>query len=148
MSTAQPRRVGIRAQLARTWRRWAGVGLPFLVVACAEGYGTDDEALFLTHGMSQEEMLRAMNRIGQQKHLGYQCHYQLLPGCVLVVEARRLFRGREPNSVPLVGKEAVISTRAAADEHDVMVRAPGSSAVRPFPAQSFLRAPAGCKRFR
>jgi hypothetical protein len=43
-----------------------------------------------------------------------------------VVEAKRLFR--QPISVPLMGKEAVISKGAAADEHDVVVRARGSPA--------------------
>ncbi len=127
MSTAQPQCVCTRVnQPIRAWRRWAGLCLALLVIACVEGYGTDDETLVLTFGMSQEDTLRAMNHIGQQRHLDHQWHYQLRPACVLLVEAKRLLLSNKTISVPLSGKESVILKGEVADEHEVVVRTQGS----------------------
>lgn len=75
------------------------------LVGCSEGYPTQHGVLNLSHGMSQERVLAAMNQLGHEQPSDFHWHYQLLPGCVLEVHARRFLGGRAPQQLPLRGAE-------------------------------------------
>lgn len=69
--------------------------------------------------MSQDRVLEAMNQLGHQQPSDFHWHYQLLPGCVLEVHARRFWGGRAPLQVAL--REASIRESRAADTGDYTV---------------------------
>ncbi len=87
--------------------------------ACSDGYPTQEDALILHHGMSQERVLEAMNQLGHQQPSDFHWHYQLLAGCVLEVHARRFWGSRAPLQVAI--REAGIRESRAADTGDYTV---------------------------
>lgn len=80
------------------------------LIACADGYPTEDGVLFLSHDMGQQRAMEAMNQLGHQQPSDYHWHYRLLPGCVLEVHARKFWGGRAPVQLPLRHSD-VLQTR-------------------------------------
>jgi hypothetical protein len=105
------------AQRALGWL--SALLLACLLVACSEGYSTKEGALILRHGMSRERVLEAMNQLGHEQPSDFHWHYQLLPGCVLEVHARRFWGARSPQQVAI--REAEIRENRAADTGEFTV---------------------------
>ncbi|MFN7122647.1 MAG: hypothetical protein ACK4NM_11500 [Hydrogenophaga sp.] len=97
------------------WRLGAWL-LVCTLAACSEGYSTQQGALALSHGMSQERVLAALNKLGHEQPSDFHWHYRLLPGCVLEVHARRFWGGRAAQQVAIRGAE-IRESRAADTGH-------------------------------
>lgn len=110
------------------WRRvvlsCAVVGL----VACADGYPSEDGTLVLTYGMSREAVLKAMNTIGHHGYLEHRWRYEADAACQLRVRSDAL-EGDE-TILPAATPGLVTRVVAAGGDHSHMVflHLPGSSA--------------------
>ena len=59
-----------------------------LLVACSDGYPTEDEPQIDRSRRTQPQLLAAMNSLGAEKHLAAHWQYALVPACVLVIRVR------------------------------------------------------------
>lgn len=65
--------------------RAVAAGSLLALVACSDGYPTEDLPTSNPSQMSQAELLEALNRLGAQPHLAHRWRYALEPGCQLVI---------------------------------------------------------------
>jgi len=103
----------------QTAGRMGALLLACTLVACSEGYSTQDGVLTLSHGMSKDQVLAAMNQLGHEQPSDFHWHYQLLPGCVLEVHARRFWGSRAPKQVDI--RELAVQERRASETGDFTV---------------------------
>lgn len=103
----------------RTAGRVGGLLLACTLAACSEGYSTQQGVLTLSHGMSKEQVLAAMNKLGHEQPSDFHWHYRLLPGCVLEVHARRFWGGRAAQQVAIRGAGIRESRAADTGDHTV-----------------------------
>ncbi len=108
-------------------RRGLLLALAALLVACADGYPSEDGALHLSHDMALDKALGAMHHLGHRRQLDHHWHYELLPGCVLQAQARRFLRDREPVQVALQRSAAVVEKDATTGNHAVRVAPAGDA---------------------
>ena len=108
-----------RSAVQRTAGRLGAVLVACTLAACSEGYYTQQGVLTLSHGMSREQVLAAMNKLGHEQPSDHHWHYQLLSGCVLEVHARRFWGSREPQQVAI--REAEVHKDRASDTGDFSV---------------------------
>jgi hypothetical protein len=66
-----------------------------MLAACSGGYPTDDEPLVLTHGMSRDAALEAMEIIGMSADRHAHWRYEPRAGCRLGIESRALDGGKK-----------------------------------------------------
>jgi len=101
-------------------RTWAGVlCLPALValVACSDGYPTEDVPQIDPARMTQAQLLAALNELGAEPHLGKRWRYALRDGCELEIAVRDGERQR--HRVVLEG--AAIASRSAAGMTEILL---------------------------
>jgi len=107
MKTAAATTRGSRAE--RTWAgAWCLSALAALV-ACSDGYPTEDVPQIDPARMSQAQLLAALNELGAEPHLGKRWRYALREGCELEIAVRD--GGRQRDRVVLEG--AAIASRSA-----------------------------------
>ena len=81
---------------ADTCRRLSTLLMVSALVACSDGYPTQESVLMLSHDMGQQRAMDAMNQLGHQQPSDYHWLYRLLPGCELEVHARKFWGDRAP----------------------------------------------------
>jgi hypothetical protein len=79
------------------------------LVACSDGYPTEDEPSIDPARMSQAQLLAALNELGAGPHLGKRWRYALRDGCQLEITVRDGERQR--HRVELEG--AAVASRSA-----------------------------------
>lgn len=113
----------------RRWKALPGFVLAAALMglgACADGYPTDDGALVLSHGMSREATLKAMNTIGHHGYLEHRWRYALDADCHLRVRSK----GLETGDVSLHAASPGLFTRvvvAGESAHLVFVHVPDAA---------------------
>lgn len=94
--------------------------------ACADGYPTEDEPLVLTHGMSRDAALEAMEIIGKRNYLDDRWRYELGDDCRLRIESRALAGGTTVLTVLAKRIKAAVVDEVEQDSHTVFAHAPGA----------------------
>jgi hypothetical protein len=92
-----------------TGRAWAGALWLLALMACSDGYPTEDAPQIDPARMTQAQLLAALNELGDEPHLGKRWRYVLRDGCELEIMVRDGERQRR--RVLLEG--AAIATRSA-----------------------------------
>lgn len=87
------------------------------LVACVDGYPTDDVPQTDPGRMTRSQLLDELNTMGDAPHLGQQWRYALVDECTLVVRVRN--GDAERRQVPLDG--AVVDLRSADGVTEVLV---------------------------
>jgi hypothetical protein len=88
--------------------RWAAALVLPALMACSDGYPTEDVPQIDPARMTQAQLLAALNDLGKEPHLGKRWRYQLHAGCELEIVVRD--GERERRRVVLEG--ATIATRS------------------------------------
>jgi hypothetical protein len=94
------------------------------LVACSEGYPTDDAAELDPSQMSQVQLIDALNRLGAKPHLAQRLRYSLEPECQLVIRARK----SEQEDQRVVVEGALIEAVAVDDDIKIRVTPKGRTA--------------------
>jgi len=68
--------------------RWAAALVLPALMACTDGYPTEDVPQIDPARMTQAQLLAALNDLGQEPHLGKRWRYRVDPGCELEVRTR------------------------------------------------------------
>jgi len=90
------------ALLRRICQRTCAAALILLTLAaCSDGYPTGDGDLILRTGMSLDNAMAALHKLGHAQPSDYHWHYAFLPGCTLQIHARRFLGSKEPRQVSL-----------------------------------------------
>lgn len=76
------------SRAGRAAGRWAAALLLPALMACTDGYPTEDVPQIDPARMTQAQLLQALNEMGRQPHLGKRWHYRLEPGCELEVRTQ------------------------------------------------------------
>jgi len=103
-----------------TLRRLVLLMAPVLALAagCVDGYPTQDEPIRNADQMAPAELLATLNDLGGAEHQEARWRYQLEPGCVLAVSARRDGE-RQSWGVPLGGTVPVARQDKAREVYQV-----------------------------
>lgn len=92
----------------KSWKPALAATALLALSACSDGYPSKSDTLFLAYGMSQPDTLAAMNQVGRSKHLPTKTAFVLLDGCVLEIHGASHVDGKDSQTAPLRGAEAVL----------------------------------------
>lgn len=89
--------------VARRWRLAFAVAAIAVGAACMDGYPKQDVPAADPFEMTQAQRLAHMNAVGGDAHPERRWSYELLPGCVLRIDADGKDGPRPPLEIPLLG---------------------------------------------
>jgi hypothetical protein len=111
----------------RLWRLgFAGCAL-LMGTACMDGYPTEDAIILSPFNMTQTQRLVAMNTIGDEAHSERSWSYDLLPGCVLLIDVDGELGPRPAFEVALLGSVIEIARDREDNTFNVAVAGQGES---------------------
>lgn len=100
-----------------------------LLSACAEGYPSRDEGMYLHFEMSEAEALTALNRVGAREHLSQTWRYDLKDGCMLQVTTQHGKFRKDVETVDLSQAEPTIFQSGAGDSYSAELQSTSDKSV-------------------
>lgn len=123
----------VQRSLTASWRRLLLVNGLLLVTACSDGYPVDDTGVLSSSEMNVNQLVTAMNLIGEKPYLAHRWRYALEPGCVLEVKVRRSGVGRQTVAVNLREADVVMKKGSADEAFDIRLEPAGQTSAAQVP---------------
>ncbi|MDP3169076.1 MAG: hypothetical protein Q8M91_01925 [Polaromonas sp.] len=119
--------------LGGCWRKVLLLQLLFLAAACSEGYPSGDTRVLSSSEMDVNQLVTAMNQIGEKPHLPSRWRYALEPGCILEVRVRRSGVGRQTVAVNLRETDVAMKQGHADEVFDIRLEPAEKAVTVPVP---------------
>jgi hypothetical protein len=119
--------------LASVWRKVLLVNFLLLAAACSDGYPAGETRVLSSSEMNVDQLVAAMNTIGDKPHLPDRWRYALEPGCVLEVAGRRSGVGRQTLAVSLDQADVEMKRGNSGEAFDIWMAPSGKSLATPMP---------------
>lgn len=117
----------VQSSLVACWRKVLLLNVLFLAAACSDGYPAGDTQVLSSSEMNVDQLVTAMNRIGDNPHIPYRWRYALEPGCVLEVSGRRSGMSRQTVAVSLHETDIAMKQGSSDQAFDIRLEPAGPS---------------------
>ncbi|MDP2817185.1 MAG: hypothetical protein Q8O29_02705 [Polaromonas sp.] len=107
--------------LAGSWRKVLLVNALLLATACSDGYPGGEARVLSSSEMNVDQLVTAMNVLGEKPHLPSRWRYALEPGCVLEVRKRRSGMSRQTIAVSLYEADVSMKQGIADQAFDIQL---------------------------